>query len=140
MFCAYASTTVKGKLSRSDAEHQDRRVGGIDLADERWIRQVLRQIGGRGVDRRQCVADRSVDGAVQIELQVIWMYPRALADVIWVRPGISPNCSSSGDATVEAMVCGSAPGSCGRDRPRRIVDVRQRRHRQQRIGDQTADQ
>ena len=36
----------------------------------------------------------------------------ALADVIWVRPGISPNCSSSGDATVDAMVCGSAPGSC----------------------------
>ena len=27
-----------------------------------------------------------------------------------------------------------------RDRERRIVDVRQRRHRQQRIGDQTADQ
>ena len=36
----------------------------------------------------------------------------ALDDVIWVRPGISPNCNSSGEATVEAMVCGSVPGSC----------------------------
>jgi len=39
-------------------------------------------------------------------------WPSALADVIWVRPGISPNCNSSGVATEDAMVCGSAPGSC----------------------------
>ncbi len=44
--------------------------------------------------------------------RVTWVKPSALADVIWVRPGISPNCSSSGVATEDAMVCGSAPGSC----------------------------
>ena len=43
---------------------------------------------------------------------VIWVKPSALAEVIWVRPGIWPNCSSSGVATDDAMVCGSAPGSC----------------------------
>jgi hypothetical protein len=44
--------------------------------------------------------------------RVIWLKPSALADVIWVRPGIWPNCSSSGVVTEDAMVCGSVPGSC----------------------------
>ena len=35
------------------------------------------------------------------------------------------------------MVCGSAPGSCAVTCKGRIVDIRQRRDRQQRIGDQT---
>ena len=38
--------------------------------------------------------------------------PSVLDEVIWTMPGIWPNCSSSGVATEEAMVCGSAPGSC----------------------------
>jgi hypothetical protein len=37
--------------------------------------------------------------------------PSELDDVIWVRPGISPNCVSSGVATEAAIVCGSAPGN-----------------------------
>jgi hypothetical protein len=44
--------------------------------------------------------------------RVTWVKPSALAEVIWVRPGIWPNCSSSGVATEDAMVFGSAPGSC----------------------------
>ena len=38
--------------------------------------------------------------------------PSALDEVIWVRPGIWPNWVSSGVATEDAIVCGSAPGSC----------------------------
>jgi hypothetical protein len=35
-----------------------------------------------------------------------------LDEVIWTMPGICPNCSSSGVATEDAIVCGSAPGNC----------------------------
>ena len=38
------------------------------------------------------------------------------------------------------MVCGSAPGNCAVTVQRRIVDVRQRRDRQQRVGDEAAHQ
>ena len=43
---------------------------------------------------------------------VIALLPSALLDVIWVTPGICPNCRSSGWVTEEAMVSGLAPGSC----------------------------
>jgi hypothetical protein len=43
--------------------------------------------------------------------KVTWVNPSARADVICSRPGICPNCVSSGVATEDAMVCGSAPGS-----------------------------
>jgi hypothetical protein len=33
-------------------------------------------------------------------------------DVICIKPGIWPNCRSSGVATEDATVLGSAPGSC----------------------------
>ena len=35
-----------------------------------------------------------------------------LLEVICVRPGIWPNCRSSGVVTVPATVCASAPGNC----------------------------
>ncbi len=39
-----------------------------------------------------------------------WVWPIALLEVIWVTPGISDSCRSSGVATLEAMVSGLAPG------------------------------
>jgi hypothetical protein len=36
--------------------------------------------------------------------------PNWLDDVIWFTPEMRPNCRSSGVATADAMVCGSAPG------------------------------
>src|SRR6202030_1926220 len=54
---------------RGDPEHQDRRVGRIDLTDERRIRQVLWQERIRRIDGRQRVADSAIDLAVQVELQ-----------------------------------------------------------------------
>jgi hypothetical protein len=38
--------------------------------------------------------------------------PSVLDEAIWTMPGICPNCNSSGVATADAMVCGSAHGSC----------------------------
>src|SRR5690242_933436 len=36
--------------------------------------------------------------------------PPELTDVIWLRPGIWPNCRSSGAVTEEAITSGLAPG------------------------------
>ena len=47
------------------------------------------------------------------------------------------NCLISGVATALAMVSGEAPGSWARDRHRREVDLRQRRHRQLEVGEQS---
>ena len=54
---------------RRQRQDQDRRVGRIDLAVGRIARQVGRQIGARGVDRRLHVARGAVDVAVEVELQ-----------------------------------------------------------------------
>ena len=43
---------------------------------------------------------------------VSWVLPSALDEVSCVTPGIWLNCCSSGVATEEAIVSGSAPGSC----------------------------
>ena len=43
---------------------------------------------------------------------VIWLVPSTLTDVICDRPGIWPNCVSSGVATAVAIVSGLAPGYC----------------------------
>src|SRR5215475_13600650 len=39
------------------------------------------------------------------------VFPSWLDEVIWLTPAMRPNCRSSGVATADAMVCGSAPGS-----------------------------
>ena len=43
---------------------------------------------------------------------VTWVKPLPLLDVIWVMPGICPNCRSKGVATEDAVVLASAPGNC----------------------------
>jgi hypothetical protein len=42
--------------------------------------------------------------------RVIRELPNELVDVIWFRPGIWPNCRSSGAVTEEAITSGLAPG------------------------------
>ncbi len=49
-------------------QRQDRRVGRVELAVVRPRRQVGRQVGGRGVDRRLHVVRRALDIAVDVEL------------------------------------------------------------------------
>ena len=54
---------------RLQAQHQDRRIGGVHFAIRRIGRQVRGQIGARRVDAGFHVARRAVDIAAQIELQ-----------------------------------------------------------------------
>ena len=54
---------------RGQREHDDRRVGRIDLAVYRVGAKARRQVDARGVDRRLDVAGRTVDVAVEAELQ-----------------------------------------------------------------------
>ncbi len=65
-----------------------------------------------GVDGGERIGRGALDIAAEVELQRDRVTPRALDEVIWVMPGIWPNCSSSGVATDDAMVWGSAPGNC----------------------------
>ena len=72
---------------------------------------------------------------VSSNCKVMLVEPSELTEVIWLMPGISENCRSSGVATFEAMVSGLAPGSVTLDLDGREVHVRQRRHRQVEIAD-----
>jgi len=47
---------------------------------------------------------------VSSNCKLMLLEPSELTEVIWLIPGISENCRSSGVATFEAMVSGLAPG------------------------------
>src|SRR5277367_4099587 len=57
------------KAVGSDPKHQYRRFSRVDLADQRRVRHILRQVRGRSVDRRQRVAYRPIYRTAQFELQ-----------------------------------------------------------------------
>jgi len=87
-------------------------------------------------DRRQRIATPSIRGSIELEGDLD--KSGALADVIWVRPGIWPIAIR---AALRPMTPWSAVG------PRQLRGNLQcrkltlaRRHRQERIADQTADQ
>jgi len=48
--------------------------------------------------------------SVSVNCSVISELPPELVDVIWVSPGIWPNCRSSGAVTDEAITSALAPG------------------------------
>ena len=115
---------------RGDAEHQDRRLSRVDLPDQRRIRHVLRQVRGRRIDRRQCVGDRPIDGAAQIELQ---------GDLDITERAGRRHLGEAGDLAELQLERRGHRGCHGlrvgawqlcRNRERRIVDVRKRRHGQ----------
>ena len=71
---------------------------------------------------------------------MIAVAPSELVEVICETPGICAICRSSGWATEEAMVSGDAPGRLALTWMVGKVDLRQRRDRQQRIGDEADEQ
>jgi hypothetical protein len=54
---------------RGQRQDHDRRVGRIDLAIRRVARQPAWQQVARGIDRRLHIAGRSIDIAIELELQ-----------------------------------------------------------------------
>ena len=54
---------------RCQGKDKDGRVGGIDLAIDRIGRQICREVGKRRVDRRLNIAGRTVDVAINAELE-----------------------------------------------------------------------
>ena len=122
-----------------DGENQDRRVGGVGLAIGRRARQVLRQLPAGGVDRRLHVVGRRVDVAVEVELD---------RDRGGAERGGRSHLRHAGDLR-ELSLQGlrnrgghrlrRGAGKLGADGDGREVDLRQRRDREQRIGDE-ADQ
>ena len=60
---------VNGQRVGVDCIDQDGPVGRVGLAIDRWIRQILRQQTGRGVDRLLHVLRRGVDVPLKVELQ-----------------------------------------------------------------------
>ena len=47
---------------------------------------------------------------LRLNCRVMTEAPAELADDIWFRPGISPNCRSSGAVTEDVITSGLAPG------------------------------
>ncbi len=116
IFCASrvsarSSTCVSGMVFEVSAERQDRRVGRIDLGVDRRRRQVGGQQIAGGVDRRL----HFLLGDIEAEMlrpncRVMTEAPAELTEVIWLRLGIWPNCTSSGAVTEDVITSGLAPG------------------------------
>ena len=139
MFSAASSTLMIGSTSDCDGQDQDRRIRRIDLAIGRRARQVLGQLAGGGVDRGLDVVGGGVDIAVEIELHG----DRGRAER--ARRGHLRDAGNLGDLALERLGdrgghrLRRGAGQRGADRNGGKVDLRQRRDRQQRIGDE-ADQ
>ena len=57
-----------GVNGRCQRENHDRRVGRVELAIRRVVRQIRRELSACGIDRRLYVARSGVDVAVEIKL------------------------------------------------------------------------
>ena len=128
-----------GQRLRHQRHHQDRRVGGVDLAIGGVAAQAGGQVGAGGVDRRLHVARGAVDAAVEAELQHDAGLPdralrRHLGDVgdLAEMP-----LQRRGDRGRDGFRTGA--GQRGADHDGREIDLRQRRHRQARIGEQAGE-
>ena len=125
---------------RRHRKHQDRRIGRVDLPDRGRIRHVRRQLRGRRIDRRQRVADRSIDGAAQIELQGdLGVAERARRRHLGeARNFAELQLQRRRDRGRHGLWIGTR--QLRGDLQGRIVDFRQRRHRQEPIGDEAGHQ
>src|ERR1700674_2319707 len=113
-----------------EAQHKDWRVSRIDLPDCRWIRHAHRQVRGRSIDRRQRVAHRTIHLAVPIELQ------GDLGVAECARRRHLGEARDLAELQFEWRRHRRRHGlrigawQLGRDLKCRVIDVRQRRHRQ----------
>ena len=124
---------------RGDAEREDRRVGRVDLGVDRRRRQVGgQQVAGR-IDRRLHLLLGDVDGEVEPEAQRDQRGAAGTRRQHLRQVGHLPELplQRRGDGGGHHLRAGAGIESLHLDR--RIVDVRQRRQRQEPVGDD-ADQ
>ena len=125
---------------RCRRQQQDRRVRRVDLAVGRRRGQVFRQLAAGGVDRGLHVVGGAVDVAVEIELDG----DRGGAEI--ARRGHLRDAGNLRELPLQRLRhrgghgLRAAAGQGGGDLDGREVDLRQRRDRQQRIGDEADEQ
>ena len=76
----------------------------------------------------------------RLNCRVMTEQPKELVEVIWLSPGICPNCRSSGAVIDDAITSGAAAGIEGHHLNRRIVNLRQRGDRQLLVGHDAHEQ
>jgi hypothetical protein len=115
---------------RRHRQNEDRRVGRIDLAIGRIGLQARRQIGAGGDDGGLHVARGAVDVAVEIELQRDARLTDAALRRHFGDVGDLPEMTFERAGDAGRHRCRAGAGKLRIHRDRRIVDLRQRRHRQ----------
>ena len=117
---------------RGQRQDHDRRLRRVDLAVLRHARQGARQQRAAGVDGRLDLARGDVDVLAEVEHHV---------DARRSLRAVRGQLADPGDGAERALErrrhrrghrLGAGPGQVGRDEDHREVDLRQRRHRQQR--------
>ncbi len=125
---------------RCRRQQQDRRVRRVDLAIGRRRGQVFRQLPAGGVDRGLHVVGGGIDRAVEIELDG----DRGGAEI--AGRGHLRDAGNLRELALQRLRdrrghgFRAAAGQRRRDLDGREVDLRQRRYRQQRIGDEADEQ
>ena len=78
--------------------------------------------------------------SARLNCSVMTEAPAELVEDIWFRPGICPNCFSSGAVIAEVIDLGARAGVEGLHLDGRVGNLRQRRQRQLQVGDRADDQ
>src|SRR6266851_1180530 len=127
------------RIARQRQRH-NRRIRRIHLAIHRRIRQVLRQITVRSVDRRLHILLRHVDRLLQRELQRNHAAPTRARRRHLAQPRYLPKLSLQRRRHRRRHHLRARPGIKRLHLDRRIVHLRQRRHRQLHIRNKSRKQ
>ena len=140
MFSAASSTLKSGSTSDCARQDQNGRIRRVDLAIGRRAREGFRQVAGGGVDRGLDVVGGRVDVAIEIELHD----DRRRAER--ARRGHFRDAGNLGDLALQRLGdrgghrLRRGAGQIGAHRDRGEVDLRQRGHRQQGVGDEADEE
>ena len=132
-------TSVSGKRVGRDRQRQHRRVGRVHLGVDRRRRQVGRQQRAAGVDRRLHLLLGDVEGQAERELQGDDRDAGGAGRAHPVEPGHLPELAFERRGDGVAHHLGAAARIERLHLDRRIVDLRQRRERQEAKADETGE-
>ena len=138
---AKSSTCASGSVSEVTRQGEDRRVGGVDSCcrSAGSAGRAAGQFDG-GVDRRLHVLLGDVDVAVERELQRDVRAAEGARRGHLRQPGHLAELPLERRGHGRGHRLGARPGVERRDHDGRVVDLRQRRDRQLRVGDEAREQ